>query len=124
MAKPIGIVAMLFLLLTSGPALADVTLPIRAISDIKVTNTNKVHFELRNGTTVIGELPNCPVMEYASQTGEDNLGLYANGAGIVKDGSRITFLDLSGRTLRKRAVGSCRIDNLGDTDDYALLAQS
>jgi hypothetical protein len=123
MVKPIGVVAML-ILLASGPALADVTLPIRAISDIKVTNTSKVHFELKNGTSFVGTLPNCPVMQYASQTGVDNLGLYANGARIVKDGSKITFLDLNQRTLRKRIVGSCKIDKLGDTDDYTLLAKS
>lgn len=124
MAKPLGIVAMLTLLATSGTALADHHFPIRAIDDIKVTNTNKIHFELKNGDTVIGALPNCDVMSFVEQTGVENLGLYANGTKFVKDGSKITFLDLSERRLRKRAVGSCQVDNLGGTDDSILLAQT
>ena len=115
MANPIGAVAMLTLLLSSGTALADHHVPIRAISDIKVTNTNKVHFELRNGNIVVGNLPNCPVMEYVNVVGAENLGLHSHAHGVVKNNTKITFLDLSERKLRKRAVGSCRVSDLQET---------
>jgi len=124
MAKPLGIVAMLTLLISSGTALADHHFPIRAIGDIKVTNTNQVHFELRNGKTVVGNLPGCDVMQFVNVTGEDQLGLYANGQKFVKNGTRITFLNLNERKLRKRALGSCAIDNLGETDAVLLLAKT
>jgi len=124
MAKPLGIVAMLTLLISSGTALADHHFPIKAIDDIKVTNTNKIHFELRNGETVTGVLPNCDVMSFVEQTGAENLGLYAHGAKMVKNGSKITFLNLGEKRLRKRAIGSCQVDNLGGTDDSILLAQT
>ena len=115
MAKPIGTVAMLTLLLSSGTALADNHVPSRAISDIKVTNTNKVHFELRNGNLVVGDLPNCPVMEYVDMVGAENLGLYSHASSVVKDNTKITFLNLSEKKLRKRAIGSCRVSDLQET---------
>ena len=115
MVNPIGIVAMLTLLLSSGTALADNHVPIRAISDIKVTNTNKVHFELRNGNLVVGDLPNCPVMEYVDMVGAENLGLYSHASSVVKDNTKITFLNLSEKKLRKKAVGSCRVSDLQET---------
>ena len=124
MAKPLGIVAMLTLLLSSGTALADHHFPIRAIGDIKVTNTNQVHFELRNGQTVVGNLPGCDVMQFVDITGENQLGLYANGHKFVKNGTKITFLNLNERKLRKRPLGSCVIDNLGETDAVLLLAKT
>lgn len=124
MAKPLGIVAMLTLLISSGTALADHHFPIKAIDDIKVTNTNLVHFELRNGTTVTGNLPGCDVMQFVDITGPDNLGLYANGVRSVKNGTKITFLNLRERTLRKRAVGSCQVQNLGETNVNLLLAKT
>ena len=124
MAKPLGIVAMLTLLISSGTALADHHFPIKAIDDIKVTNTNKVYFELKDGTTVAGNLPNCDVMQFANITGKDHLGLYANGVRFVKNGTKLTFLDLSERKLRKKAVGSCKISNLGEINDNLLLAKT
>ena len=124
MAKPLGIVAMLTLLISSGTALADHHFPIRAIDDIKVTNTNQVHFELRNGQTVVGNLPGCDVMQFVDITGENQLGLYANGHKFVKNGTKITFLNLNERKLRKRPVGSCVIDNLGEKDAVLLLAKT
>lgn len=124
MAKPLGIVAMLTLLISSGTALADHHFPIRAIDDIKVTNTNQVHFELRNGQTVVGNLPGCDVMQFVDITGENQLGLYANGHKFVKNGTKITFLNLNERKLRKRSVGSCVIDNLGETNANLLLAKT
>ena len=124
MAKPLGIVAMLTLLISSGTALADHHFPIKAIDDIKVTNTNLVHFELRNGTTVIGNLPGCDVMQFVDITGPDNLGLYANGIRTVKNGTKITFLNLRELTLRKKAIGSCHVQNLGEADVKILLAKT
>lgn len=124
MAKPLGIVAMLTLLISSGTALADHHFPMRAIDDIKVTNTNQVHFELRNGQTVVGDLPGCDVMQFVGITGENQLGLYANGHKFVKNGTKITFLNLNERKLRKKAVGSCVVDNLGETNDILLLAKT
>lgn len=124
MVKPLGIVAMLTLLISSGTALADHHFPMRAIGDIKVTNTNQVHFELRNGQTVVGNLPGCDVMQFVSITGEDQLGLYANGRKFVKNGTKITFLNLNERKPRKKAVGSCVIDNLGEIDAVLLLAKT
>ena len=110
MAKPIGIVAMLILLLNSGPALADNHVPIRAISDIKVTNTNQIHFELRNGETVVGMLPGCDIQSFVDAVDHtDNLGLYANSSHAVRDGTRITFLDLTEKRLRKRSLGRCEV---------------
>ena len=123
MAKPLGIVAMLTLLATSGTALADHHFPLRAIDDIKVTNTNKVYFELKNGYTMVGDLPGCDVMQFADITGKDNLGLFANANRFVKNGSKITFLDLSERP-RRRVVGSCKVSNIGETDVNLLLAKS
>ena len=110
MAKPIGIVAMLILLLNSGPALADNHVPIRAISDIKVTNTNQIHFELRNGETVVGDLPDCDIQSFVDAVDHtDHLGLYANSSRSVREGTRIIFLDLKEKRLRKRSLGHCEV---------------
>lgn len=124
MAKPLGIVAMLTLLISSGTAMADHHFSVKAIDDIKVTNTNLVHFELRDGTTVVGSLPGCDVMQFVDITGPDNLGLYANGVRSVKNGTKITFLNLRERTLRKKEVGSCHVQNLGETNVNLLLAKT
>lgn len=116
MVNPIGIVAMLTLLLASGTALADNHVPIRAVSDIKVTNTNKVHFELKNGNTVVGNLPNCDVMSFVNQVDNPSrLGLYSHSTNVLRDNSKITFLDLDERRLHKRAIGSCRVSDLKET---------
>lgn len=112
------------ILLVSAPAMADHHFSIKAIDDIKVTNTNLVHFELRDGTTVTGNLPNCDVMEFVDITGPNNLGLYANGVRSVRNGTKITFLNLKERTLRKKAVGSCQVQNLGEIHDNLLLAKT
>jgi hypothetical protein len=123
MVKPIGIVAML-ILLASGPALADHHVPIRAISDIKVTNTNQVHFELKDGNTVIGDLPNCDVMQFVEQVGDNNLGLFTRAVRSIREGSRIVFLNLDEKRIRSKAIGSCEISNIGDKNDFNLLAKN
>lgn len=124
MAKPLGIVAMLTLLISSGTALADHHVYTKAVDHIKVTNTNKVHFELKTGQTITGDLPNCDVMQFVEITGNNNLGLYTSGRRFVTEGSRITFVNLGERNMRKRAVGSCNVQNLGERNVDLLLAKN
>jgi hypothetical protein len=111
MVNPKGIVAMLVLLLSSGTALADNHIPIHGIADIKVTNTNKIFFEMRNGNTIEGLLPNCNIEKYISKISNPitGLGLYAHGKRYVKDSGIITFLNLEERKLSRRSLGSCEV---------------
>ena len=102
---------MLVLLASSGTALADNHVPIHGIADIKVTNTDKILFEMRNGETIEGLLPNCNTEKFISQISDPvtGLGLYAHGKRYVKDSGTITFINLEERKLSRRSLGSCEV---------------
>ena len=63
MAKPLGIVAMLALLTTSGTALADERLFIRTINLWGITTHGNLYLETKTGDGYIAELKHCPVVK-------------------------------------------------------------
>ena len=113
MAKPLGIVAMLTLLITSGTALADDHLLMRSVSDIKVTNTSKIIFEMKGGGQYTGELQMCPIEEHVKQAQGNMLGVTPlTGRPFIREGTKVAFSDLNARPERKRRLGTCEITNL------------
>ena len=62
MAKPLGIVAMLALLSTSGTALADERLFIKTINLWGVTTHGNLYLETKAGDRYVAEIKHCPVV--------------------------------------------------------------
>ena len=113
MAKPLGIVAMLALLITSGTALAEERILMRGVSEIQVTNTNKIFFELRSGDMYSGELQMCPVADHVVEARGRVLGVTPlTSKPWITEGTKVAFTDVNAEKNRKKRLGTCEITNI------------
>lgn len=113
MAKPLGIVAMLALLITSGTALAEERILMRGVSDIQVTNTNKIFFELRSGATYSGELQMCPLADHVLEAQGRVLGITPlTSRPWISEGTKVAFTDIDKQDNRKKRLGTCEVTNI------------
>ena len=62
MAKPLGLVAMLTLLLSSGTALADERLPVWNIDVWGVTHAGKLFLQTKTGDRYLAPIEHCPIV--------------------------------------------------------------
>jgi len=113
MAKPLGIVAMLTLLISSGTALAEEKILMRGVSDIQVTNTNKIFFELKSGEIYSGELQMCPVADHVLEAQGKVLGVTPlTSKPWITEGTKVAFSDMHKQDHRRKRLGTCEITNI------------
>ena len=113
MAKPLGIVAMLTLLISSGTALAEEKILMRGVSDIQVTNTNKIFFELKSGEIYSGELQMCPVADHVLEAQGKVLGVTPlTNRPWITEGTKVAFTDMHNQDHRKKRLGTCEVTNI------------
>lgn len=109
----VATLSVMFSLLFSNAVMASDHISQKSIKDINITETGKIFIETRHNKYEGKFIQHCPVKKYIDLTvfsGQDNLGLYAHG--LIKAGSKITFLDQKERTVRKKRLGSCKIQSL------------
>ena len=109
----VATLSVMFSLLFSTAAMAADHISQKSIKDINITETGKIFIETNHNKYEGEFIQHCPVKKYIDLTvyaGQDNLGLYAHG--MVKSGSKITFINQKSRQLRKRSMGSCKINTL------------
>lgn len=113
MAKPLGIVAMLTLLISSGTALAEERILMRGVSDIQVTNTSKIIFELKSGAVYSGELQMCPVSDHVVEAQGRVLGVTPlTSKPWITEGTKVAFSDMHKQDHRRKRLGTCEITNI------------
>ena len=109
----VATLSVMFSLLFSTAAMAADHISQKSIKDINITETGRIFIETNHNRYEGEFIQHCPVKKYIDLTvyaGQDHLGLYAHG--MVKAGSKITFIDQKARPLRKRSLGSCKIEHL------------
>ena len=109
----VATLSVMFSLLFSTAAMAADHISQKSIKDINITETGKIFIETNHNKYEGEFIQHCPVKKYIDLTvlsGNDNLGLYSHGS--IKPGSKITFLDQKERTVRKKRLGSCKIESL------------
>ncbi len=112
MVKPLGIVAMLVLLLNSGTALALDHISISHIKDMGVTTTGKLILKTKWNKELEGQLQMCPVTDFVAQTNfGEMLRLYPKGTRIGEN-STITFLSYNSKNKRNTPLGTCKLESL------------
>ena len=113
MAKPLGIVAMLTLLISSGTALAEERILMRGVNDIHVTNTSKIIFELKSGEIYSGELQMCPVADHVLEAQGKVLGVTPlTNRPWITEGTKVAFSDMHNQDHRKKRLGTCEVTNI------------
>lgn len=103
--------SVMFSLLFSTAVMAADHISQKSIQDINITETGRIIFHTRTNVYEGDFIQHCPVKKYIDKTINsefDNLGLYAHGA-IIREGTRISFLDAGSRN---KSMGSCKIQNL------------
>jgi len=112
MVKPLGIVAMLVLLLNSGTALASDHISISHVKDMGVTTTGKLILKTKWNKELEGQLQLCPVADFVAQTNSgEMLRLYPKGTRIGEN-STITFLSYNSKNKRNTPLGTCKLESL------------
>ena len=112
MVKPLGIVAMLVLLLNSGTALASNHISISHVKDMGVTTTGKLILKTKWNKELEGQLKMCPVTDFVAQINFDEmLRLYPQGTRI-RENSTIQFLSYNSKNKRNTPLGTCKLESL------------